>query len=244
MKVIHADHERRYDIPSVPGPARRPVDIDTSITGFKRLRSLRLYRFSPGAPIDGHAEEDEVFVIVTAGTAEMKIGWDDAAPDSIGTFTLSTFTEAGSDPSVAYLPPQSVYKLTPLTEVDVAYARATPTEHREPKVFHVEAGSGAAGIATLFHQQTHAQHLRLTLSQVSTAQHSTSIDLSESANAASETLVHVQSASSGNIGTLSSDAGESAMLESWDTVALSGGEEATLHICSGETFSMLMVSAE
>ncbi len=55
----------------MPGLARRPVDIDQSQTGFANLRSLRIYRFDAGSVIDGHAEEDEVFVVVMAGSVEL-----------------------------------------------------------------------------------------------------------------------------------------------------------------------------
>ena len=87
LRLFEPDHERRVLVPGVPGPARRPVDIDQSVTGFDTLRSLRVYRFDSGAVIDGHAEEDEVFVVVVAGRAELSVN---------GTHQLTTRLAAAS----------------------------------------------------------------------------------------------------------------------------------------------------
>ena len=75
MKLLQADHDRRLEIPGVPGLACRPVDIDAAKTGFEDLRSLRIYRFEPEGVIEGHAEEDEVYVVLLAGSAKLVITW-------------------------------------------------------------------------------------------------------------------------------------------------------------------------
>ena len=70
-------------------PVQRPVDIDRSQTGFANLRSLRIYRFDKDSVIDGHAEEDEVLIVMMAGSVELTMmdhnaGDSPAALDSIG----------------------------------------------------------------------------------------------------------------------------------------------------------------
>ena len=62
MKIIDADDTRMIDLPGV-GPCPRPVDIDQGVTGFHRLKSLRIYRFEPGPAIHGDSETDEVFIL-------------------------------------------------------------------------------------------------------------------------------------------------------------------------------------
>ena len=114
MKVLKADHETRYEVPGVPGLVRKPVNLEGAAVGFSKLRSLRLYQFEANSVINGHAEADEVFVIVTAGSVEMQIGFSDDVVDGFGTFTLSAPGASASHASfVAYLPPHSVYRMTP-----------------------------------------------------------------------------------------------------------------------------------
>ena len=162
MTIIDADHERRYDIPGVPGPARKPVDIDASKTGFTDLRSLRLYRFEAGSVIDGHAEEDEVFVVVTAGRVTMKVGWDDAALHAESIHLLEAPLEAGVSRFVAYLPPHSVYQLVSETAADVVYARATPVGQGKPPAFFASIASPSGpGLEVLLEERSHAERLRL-----------------------------------------------------------------------------------
>jgi len=95
MKLIKPDQDRRIEIPGVPHPVRRPVDIDQSKTGFKNLRTLRIYRFDPGSVIDGHAEEDEVFIIILAGSAELAIS---AEGKEYSPITLSAAPSTQSSP--------------------------------------------------------------------------------------------------------------------------------------------------
>lgn len=244
MKVIQADHDRRYQIPGVPGDARRPVDIDASNTGFRCLRSLRLYRFEAGSVVDGHAEEDEVFVVVTSGSLEMKIGWEDRPVDAVGVYMLAAPGDAKGAPFVAYLPPHSVYQLTPHTVVDVAYARATPVEGRSPAVFGVVASGTGDGITTLLDERSHAERLRLKVVRLEArAGKEVTLPLPGDADAGCEALVHVQSSPAEGVVSLLSDDGAWLPLHSWETAAFDPGERAVLRVAPEAAALVLTVLA-
>jgi 5-deoxy-D-glucuronate isomerase len=111
MKIINADPTRMIDLPGV-GPCPRPVDIDQSVTGFNRLKSLRIYRFAPGATIEGESEEDEVYIVALDGAARMEIS---------GAHPLSADLGPGR---ALYMTPHHAYRLTPAAQTHVAYSRA------------------------------------------------------------------------------------------------------------------------
>lgn len=139
MQIIDADPHRMIDLPGV-GPCPRPVDIDQKLTGFARLKSLRIYRFAPNVTIEGESEEDEVYVVPLDGSVAMQIGGDhpaDARLSSKGDRAL-------------YMTPHHAYRLTPSVVTQVAYARAA-AEGRVPT--HVVAGPSGVG----------AEHLRMAL---------------------------------------------------------------------------------
>ncbi len=245
MKIIDADHDRRYDIPGVPGPARKPVDIDASKTEFTRLRSLRLYRFDAGSVIDGHAEDDEVFVVITAGSVEMKIGFEDSGVDAAGTYTLAAPDGTAETPFVAYLPPHSMYQLTPRTAADVAYARATPSQPpRSPAVFASSARSAPDDhIVTLLREDAHAERLRLRVVQVHPRDEEASIDFPCDTETSLETLVHVQGSPAEALASIFCENGTSTQLRSWQTAAFAAGEPFRLHIAREADARLLIVSA-
>ena len=243
MKVIKADHDRRVELAGVPEPARRPVDIDVFKTEFTRLRSFRLYRFDAGSVIDGHAEEDEVFVVVTSGTIELKIGWKESEIHAAGGFTLSAPGEPGGNSFVAYLPPGSVYRLTPQTEADVAYARARSLDGRSPAVFLPNAPVHGSQVTPLFEERTHAHRLRLKLVRIDAREKSVSVSLLDPADAGCEVLVHVQGSPTECVGQLSSGGGEPLSLQSWDTVMLHPGEHSDLHVAQGALLTVMTVLA-
>ncbi len=114
MRIIDPDDRRMVDLPGV-GPCPRPVDIDQSATGFRRLKSLRIYRFVPGPPICGDSEVDEVFILPLTGDFDMAI---------TGNHPLSTSVSASGPNRALYMAPDHSYLLTPLNAVSVAYARA------------------------------------------------------------------------------------------------------------------------
>ena len=243
MKVIAADHERRYGIPGVPGPARRPVDVDSSMTGFTALRSLRLYRFEAGGVVDGHAEEDEVFVIVTAGSVRMGVGWEDSAVDAEGTYTLSAPSGESEDPFVVYLPPRAVYQLTPLTQADVVYARSTPKRGGKPAVFNSHTTIDEAGVTTILKQVSHAERLCIRLQRIDASESDIRQSLVDAADEACEALVHVQGSPAESLGSISGVDGETMQLQSWDTLAISPGERPVLQVAKGTRLTALTVVA-
>ena len=110
-RLIAPDEGNLIDLPGV-GPCPRPVDIDETKTGFSRLKSLRVYRFSAGQAIEGESEGDEVYVTALSGAADLEI---------TGTHPLTTELRPGR---VVYMTPGHAYRLTPQAETLVAYARA------------------------------------------------------------------------------------------------------------------------
>lgn len=134
MRILPADPARMIDLPGV-GPCPRPTDIDESVTGFSRLKSLRIYRFAPGVTIDGESEGDEVFVVPLDGVVELSI---------TGAQALTAAAGPGEPARAVYMAPDHAYRLTPRTETHVAYARAAATG--AVPVQAVAAG-GSAGLA-------------------------------------------------------------------------------------------------
>lgn len=115
MQIIHPDPTRMIDLPGV-GPCPRPVDIDQSVTGFIRLKSLRIYQFQAGIPIAGDSEDDEVYILPFGGAVRLQI---------TGQSPLDTLLSPHSGPCALYMAPHHSYLLTPVTPSMVAYMRAT-----------------------------------------------------------------------------------------------------------------------
>lgn len=113
MQIIDADPTRMIELPGI-GPCPRPVDIDESVTGFKTLKSLRIYRFSAGQTIEGDSEGDEVYILPTSGSMHMQIK---------GVHQLTAALSAVTNPAL-YMTPDHHYRLTAQTDVLVAYVRA------------------------------------------------------------------------------------------------------------------------
>lgn len=114
MQIIASDETRMIDLPGV-GPCPRPVDIDQAVTGFVRLKSLRIYRFRAGATIAGDSEGDEVYIVPFGGAVNMHV---------TGATPLQARLSDGSGNRALYMAPDHCYRLTPETEALVAYARA------------------------------------------------------------------------------------------------------------------------
>lgn len=245
MKLLKPDHETRYEVPGVPGRVRKPVNLDGAAVGFTRLRSLRLYQFNAGSVIGGHAEEDEVFVIVTAGSVEMKIGFSDEVVDGFGTFTLSAPGAAASDAAfVAYLPPHSVYRMTPHTAADVFYARATPSGIREPAVFHASASGSNGPVDVLLQNHTHAERLRIKILRITPAGADVVLQPVDQADGHCEAFIHLQGEPAGaRVGKFSRDVVAPLLLEGWDTVALSPGETPVFEVEQASTVTLVVVLA-
>lgn len=194
MQTLASDFSRRIDLEGV-GPAPRPVDIDQSKTGFSRLVSLRIYSFVPGPPILGEAEGDEVAIVVLNGRCEIAVTGARAE-----TFVL----DASEGARAIYLPPNHHYKLSPLSNVDVAYSRARSTIECAPRSF------GGTALA----DEGAFESLGFTLSTLPAGKRT------NLGGASAERLVFVQSAKPVVIG-------EKAQLASWDCLALKPGEAAT-----------------
>lgn len=242
MKLLKPDHDTLHTVPGVTGTVRKPVNLGQSETGFSRLRSLRLYRFAAGSVIDGHAEEDEVFVIVSAGSVKMEIGFSDDAVNEFGTFTLSAPYEQSSAPFVAYLPPHSVYRMTPHTDANVSYARATTAEVRQPAVLSAEPVRSGATISVLLDERVHAQRLRLKVLHIDAQSEAVLLPLGDENRTGEENLVHVQGQPADRVASITNGT-ESSILESWDTAALAADERATLDVPRGANIAVIVVSA-
>ncbi len=251
MKLIKADHDRRLEIPGVPNLVRRPVDIDQSQTGFANLRSLRIYRFDADSVIDGHAEEDEVLIVVMAGSIELTMSENnspDSQQNSPRPFTLSAANDSHSNPCAAYLPPHAAYRLIPRGDAEVAYARATPAVGRPPNVFNSQIRSDQvrldhAGVAVLFEESTYPQRLRLRLVQIKATQHEIAVTPIAELEDMCEALVHLRTAPTERVATIMSTDARTTPLESWDTVSVTPGDHPTLRVAMGSSALVLVVLA-
>ena len=124
MKVIPPDFDRTLDLPGL-GPTSCPVDVDQAGTGFADLLSLRVHDLAAGLVADGEAGADEVLITLLAGVATVEVtGRHEAA------FTL----QADGDWAL-YLPPRHGFRLTPIAQATVAFARARPFEAGAPRAF-------------------------------------------------------------------------------------------------------------
>ena len=241
MKLIKADHDRRLELPGVPGPVRRPVDIDQSRTGFADLRSLRIYRFEAQSVIHGHAEEDEVFVLVMAGSIEFSVreANSEGEPRS---FMMSAVSDSRNDPCMAYLSPHSAYQLTPRTDADVAYARATPVGNRPSTVFNSDVSRDAPGMTVLLEETAYAQRLRLRLVQIDALEGDIAFTPVEESESGYEALVHIQIVPAEQVATVATGTG-STQIHSWDTIAAAPEDRPTLFIAKGSSALVLVVWA-
>ncbi|UPH72239.1 hypothetical protein LGT41_0005330 [Abyssibius alkaniclasticus] len=136
MLIIDADPTRMIDLPGV-GPCPRPVDIDQSVTGFKRLKSLRIYSFQPEVTIEGESEGDEVFVLPLGGTVAMEIA---------GEHPLSAHLSDMGDCAL-YMMPDHAYTLRPQSHVRVAYARAAASGRIPSYTSDAQEGNTAEALA-------------------------------------------------------------------------------------------------
>lgn len=242
MRLIKADFNRRLEIPGVPDPVQRPVDIDKSQTGFVGLRSLRIYRFDVGSVIDGHAEEDEVLIVVLSGNIELTMSEEDSLDKSVP-FTMSAADEGHNHPCVAYLPPHGSYRLAARSNAEVAYARATPAGGRAPRVFRSHARSSTDGLELLFEEANYAERLRLRLISIHANERQIDFAPVEVSENNFEALVHVRAMRPEMNTAIARTNAESIPLGSWDTLAISPGEHPTLAVTLGVSVFVLVVLA-
>ena len=242
MHLIKANHERAVELAGVTGLVPRPVDIDQTSTHFKALRTLRIYRFTPPAVIDGHAEDDEVFIAVLTGSVDLVMRSENW-PDSGASFRLTAANDREAVACAAYLPPQAEYQLTPVVSAEVAYARAKPTGSRAPHILTSAPRVENAGACVLLENSTHAERLRCRLMQIDAAFQSMAVAPIRDDEEQSETLIHVRTRPARSAATIETDGSPSTALESWDTIALPPGSNPTLRVSAGTSAVGFIVMA-
>lgn len=219
MLIVEPDFARRIDLPG-NGPCPRPVDIDRGTTHFDKLLSLRVYSFASGAVIDGEAEEDEVFVVLMRGAAEVAVTEAGTRADP---FALDT--DGGS--RAVYLPPHAGYRLTAPTDCDIAYARVQPPV---PQLNRARAFAPAGGRLDV---AAYAAGMDLALRSVPAGE---TLSLADREGGLPERFVHVRS-DDGGVATI-----EDMRLTNWKSVALGDGEAATIESTEG-SLDVLTITA-
>ncbi|GAC1496996.1 MAG: hypothetical protein NVS1B6_02450 [Steroidobacteraceae bacterium] len=242
MILLKADHERRVEIAGVPGLVRRPVDIDQSRTGFKALRTLRIYRFDAHSTINGHAEEDEVFIVVLTGSVDMMIN-SGQCPDGERQFTLAAASDSHNDACAAYLPPHASYRLVPRFEADIAYVRATPTNGRAARIFTPTPLGSTVGVTELLDEPTYAERLRLRLVHMHARQTEITLAPIRQSEAMCEALVHLRTVPAASAATIMQTGAAPAILDSWDTFSVAPGDTPTLRIATDSSAVALITMA-
>lgn len=218
MLIVRPDFERRIDLPGA-GPCPRPVDIDRSRTGFSDLVSLRIYSFAQGVAIDGEAEEDEVFIVLMRGEAEIAISKDGL---HTGTFSLSRYRGTRA----VYMPPHASYRLMALGDCDIAYARAQPLEPELPDTRAFAAAGDRLDIIG------HATGMDLALATLLAGEQVRPM----SGGRRPERFIHLRAGDA----MAATIAGEP--LGDWDSVALADGEGTEIRIGAGAA-DILTISA-
>ena len=240
MLVIRPDATRLIEIPGVPAPVRRPVDVDQAITGFSSLRTLRIYRFDQGSIIEGHAEEDEVYIVVLAGSLELTISTEAelACPEPAILCSPGALREAAC---AAYLSPGSSYKLIARSETDVAYARATPRSVRKPKIFAPPEQGAGVGIHLLLEDTTCAERLRFRLLHIDAT--AAAVLFSPGASKG-ERLIHITSSVREQSTVMrEADSQPPAPISSEDTVAIAPDDQLVINFAEGSRCLVLIVEA-
>lgn len=120
--------------------AERRLAVTPEVAGWPHL-TFRTYGFAAGHPIDGESVDDEVCMMLLAGTAIVAVGEH--------TWSFDRSAGAAGPPQCIYLPPRHHYLFTPLTDCEVAYARWPARGERPPRFIAPETlkvderGSGA-----------------------------------------------------------------------------------------------------
>lgn len=239
--LLKADFARRVTLEGV-GPVPRPVDVDAAQTGFKALRTLRIYQFDTGAAVEGHAEEDEVFMVALTGAADLVLK-SDRWSESAMHHNLEAPTDGVDVACAAYLPPHAEYVLTPRTACDIAYIRATPGVGRPPAILRSVFVADETGSHGLIDATGVAERLSMRLVQVKSAAGSAELNLRGAAEMQQESFVHLRTHPATGAAHIAVGAIAPQTLESWDTMALPSGETARLHVAAGASVLCLIVAA-
>lgn len=237
-RIFKADPARRVTLEGV-GPVPRPVDIDEAQTGFEALKTLRIYRFAAPGVIHGHAEEDEVFIVILAGQVGLRMRSERWARGE-EQFALGAPGGLDAATCAAYLPPHAEYELTPRRDADVAYVRARPLSGRPPALFSSASRRDHAGRAVLLDESSHAERLRLRLLQLDTG--AGAADLIGESPLTGESLIHLRTEPS-CAASAEAPGVSSTPLESGDTLAVSPNERPRIRIAAHASALALVVSA-
>ncbi|MBV9697962.1 MAG: 5-deoxy-glucuronate isomerase [Gammaproteobacteria bacterium] len=242
MRLIRPDAQRRIDLPGAPGPVPRPVDIGQAQTGFQVLRTLRIYRFEPGTRIEGHAEEDEVFIVALDGHVELDV----RAPESPERHLVLAAADAAAPhaPCAVYLPAHGTYVLCAPGAAEIAYARATPRAARAPASFAPpQVPQRKADLPVVLDVGRHADRLRLQVLHGTPARGAARAELFGGGGSPGEALLHVRAL--GAAPQLAVRVGARCeALASGDTVVIGAGEPATLEVAAAEAVTALLVWGE
>lgn len=239
MKRIPANFDRYIELDGV-GTTSRPVDIDQSVTGFATLRTLRIYRFEPGSVIDGHAEEDEVFIIVLSGSVELTMSVNS---ENVTSATLAVAGDSANARCAAYLPPHAAYRLVPNSRADIAYVRATPAGSRPPSSFGPSFPQDSSGVTVLLDENSYAEKLRIRLVKIEALRDEATYSPIKQEETKCEALIHVRTMSA-EAGVALEYAGSSPMvLDSWDTISVNPGERPTLRIARSSAFVLIALAS-
>lgn len=218
MLIVRPDFDHQIDLPGA-GLCPRPVDIDRSHTGFSELVSLRVYSFAESVMIAGEAEEDEVFIVLLRGRADVTASGGECQ-------SVSFQLQRDRGVRAIYLPPRASYRLSAISDCDIAYARAKPNGEKIPPVLGFIPGADRLDIIG------HALGMELVLATVAAGHHA----ISSHAASLPERFVHVRS--DGEV--TATIAGET--MGDWDSVALGSGEDVFLAVHAG-TADFLTISA-
>ncbi len=242
MDVIEADHNRTVQLTGVPDAVPRPVDIDQARTGFKALRSLRIYRFLAGSVVDGRAEEDEVLMVVLAGSVQLSMSQQELEHGS-PKFVLSAVSNTDCEPCVAYLPPHGAYRLVPLSDAEVAYARATTATARLPKVFCAERQPAGPVDELFIEESRYATRLRLRVIEVRASAVGAYVVPVDGLASECEALVHVRTSPARGAASLSTQGSDPVAFNSSDTIAVPPRERPTIHLAANSSALILVTLA-
>jgi hypothetical protein len=242
MILIKPDMNRRIAIPGVPGPVLRPVDIDQARTGFSSLRTLRIYSFDKGSVIEGHAEEDEVLIVMMGGSIALLMMTPDSG-DPPHSLTLTAASDSPGGPCAAYLPPHACYRLTAESNAEVAYVRATPSGGPPPHVFRSHSVPDHRGVTILLEEKNYARQLRLRLVQVKTGQEDMSVMPMQEREHTYEALIHVRTTPSEGVANLARQHAPLTPLASWDTIAVAPGDSPAISFKAKSSALVLIVFA-
>ena len=219
------------------------MDVDQATTSFHTLRTLRVYRFEENSVIEGHAEEDEVYLVLLSGSVDLIVRVSDDAEAALSA-ELAAPSNLEIVESAVYLPPGSSYRLFATSEASVAYGRAASTSSRKPRTFETRLITKTSETDIVLESGDYAESLRFRVALISVRGARTSFSPFEAAESSMEKLLHVTGATiaGGPLACVTTPT-ESLQLSSGDTVASTPGESPTLAFAEGSVGLTLMLMA-